>query len=500
MEIYEPICGRVRNLEVDLGRLKQYYEECVKQYPATAYKDNTTDYDGWAITSRTGEIDDNVRLSIKKKDPLYGTPAHDSKVPTPLYAGPAKEVLERLEARGISCFRARFLRLKSASYRMNFHYDTLGSQATWRLHIPIYTNPESYFQWQLESDEIIQQHLPADGGIYLVRVDVPHRAVNNTLSPPRSGRVHLIAGLDDAPRVNEIDTLLMSSTVAGEKRNGRRGIGLARAVKTRDFGQLRSAGLGGQYANVAEKVDTSKPEASCAVRLSDGAVLNESKSEILLNPAGISKLLLVAVLLEQVSSGKVDINTAFKIKKFPVKDGESRFVQVGDEIAIRDAISLLLLRQSNNVARALAWSLFADEENLAGMMTARARELGMNSTHFLNVTGIYHKLQHSTCSDIAVLARYVLTNFSSYSSLLSAPNVHFRGVSYRNRHPLCSKVLGYSGLIRGFSKRSGVHLVTAVERAEDTVIVVAAGFSDSTRAEARTLALIDEFYGRRQAS
>ena len=75
------------------------------------------------------------------------------------------------------------------------HTDAL--RETWRLHIPIITNPNCFFEWQRADGSIESVHLPADGSAWLVRVDLSHRAVNRSNEP--STRVHLLMGLSPGP-------------------------------------------------------------------------------------------------------------------------------------------------------------------------------------------------------------------------------------------------------------------------------------------------------------
>ena len=88
---------------------------------------------------------------------------------------------------------------------MGWHTDS--DKESWRLHIPIITNPNAFFEWKLPDGRIESVHLPADGSAWLVRVDVTHRAVNRSTEP--SERVHLLMGLAELPTLEQIGEPLM---------------------------------------------------------------------------------------------------------------------------------------------------------------------------------------------------------------------------------------------------------------------------------------------------
>lgn len=75
-------------------------------------------------------------------------------------------------------YLVRVMKLVNEGAVMGWHTDS--DKETWRLHIPIITNPSAFFEWKLVEGRIESVHLPADGPAWLVRVDVTHRAVNRS--------------------------------------------------------------------------------------------------------------------------------------------------------------------------------------------------------------------------------------------------------------------------------------------------------------------------------
>lgn len=183
--------ARLADFKVDPEKLQAHFLDHVKRQPAVPYRDNRVDYIGWAVTSRDGTLADGIRRIA----PTQAAAPSRGVTPTEVCTGYLAEVMESLHHRGIEHFRARIMQLESEGEEMPLHTDAL--RETWRLHIPIITNPNCFFEWQRADGSIESVHLPADGSAWLVRVDLSHRAVNRSNEP--SNRVHLLMGLSPGP-------------------------------------------------------------------------------------------------------------------------------------------------------------------------------------------------------------------------------------------------------------------------------------------------------------
>lgn len=188
--------GKVKNFQADVPALRAHYENVIAKTEATPYFDNGTEYEGWSITSRDGTVLDGVRHIGKDARVKEGVKITEAVKPTPLCTGAMMDTLNMIGALGLPYFRARVMRLKSEKFKMIFHRDA--QKEAWRLHVPVITNPDSFFEWKLADGKVTRVHFPADGGAYLVRVDEMHRAVNNAPAGT-PGRVHLLMSLRTPP-------------------------------------------------------------------------------------------------------------------------------------------------------------------------------------------------------------------------------------------------------------------------------------------------------------
>lgn len=96
------------------------------------------------------------------------------KNPTAFCTPKILELLERLEAAGLSPRRARLSRI-GPRYPVRWHQDGSAKVYQVRLHIPVLTNDSCYFE-----NELGKVHMPMDGQAYFVHINRPHRAVNDS--------------------------------------------------------------------------------------------------------------------------------------------------------------------------------------------------------------------------------------------------------------------------------------------------------------------------------
>jgi hypothetical protein len=181
--------ARLKDFSVDAEALRAHFFAHVQKMPSTPYRDNRVDYIGWAVTSRDGTLDDGIRRIAS------GSPNVRGVNPTDACSGSLAQAMDLLGRSGLKPYRARIMQLESEGAEMPLHTDA--NKETWRLHIPIVTNPNCFFEWRRADGSIASVHLPADGSAWLVRVDVQHRAVNRSNEP--SHRVHLLMGLGVNP-------------------------------------------------------------------------------------------------------------------------------------------------------------------------------------------------------------------------------------------------------------------------------------------------------------
>ncbi len=85
-------------------------------------------------------------------------------------------------------------------------------------------------------------------------------------------------------------------------------------------------------------------------------------------------------------------------------------VVAGETLTVRQLLYGLMLNSGNDAALLLANYVAGSVSDFCDLANAKAAELGMADTHFLNASGAYRGGQYSTARDMAVLTAYALKN------------------------------------------------------------------------------------------
>jgi hypothetical protein len=184
--IYEKL-----NLQFDIQQLNQFLEKEVlflppAQGPALI---------GWSILSSNGSYLDGwhdatalIKNSMSQNDVEQALAQKGAQsmqkynVPTEICKGYLAEVLKVIEETGIEIYRARISCLMPGE-GADWHRDAPDNHYRVRLHIPLVTNPDCFFETREE-----KAHLAADGSVYLLNVNCEHRVFNLGSAP----RYHII--------------------------------------------------------------------------------------------------------------------------------------------------------------------------------------------------------------------------------------------------------------------------------------------------------------------
>ena len=210
-------------------------------------------------------------------------------------------------------------------------------------------------------------------------------------------------------------------------------------------------------------------------------------------PASMTKIMTAYMVFDRVRSGRLEWDETFKVsenawrKGGAASGGSTMFLDPGSEVAVEDLVRGVIIQSGNDACIVLAEGISGSEEAFATEMTARAKELGLESANFLNATGLPDPGHEISAADLAKLAYLVITDFPEYYGIYSETGFEWNGIKQPNRNPLLDKVDGADGLKTGYTDASGYGLVGSAERDGERRIIVLNGLtSKSERAsEAR---------------
>lgn len=197
-----------------------------------------------------------------------------------------------------------------------------------------------------------------------------------------------------------------------------------------------------------------------------GAVYFELNADEQLPMASTTKIMTAIITIE---SGELDREYEVK-REYTLVEGTSMYLTEGEVLTIRDTLWGLLMLSGNDAALALAGEC-GGSENFVAKMNAKARELGLENTHFDNPHGLDSENHHTTARELAIIAAYALRD-ETFREIVSSVSCSAAGRSMTNHNRLLRSYEGACGVKTGYTRRAGRCLVSAAERGGRRLVAV----------------------------
>lgn len=232
-----------------------------------------------------------------------------------------------------------------------------------------------------------------------------------------------------------------------------------------------------------------------------GAVLFSQDAAASWHPASLTKMMTAHLALTAIETGRASLDTPVRMTAHAAAQPPSKLgLPVGEALRLEDAVRIMLVRSTNDVATAIAETLGGGSEaRFVQAMNAEAVRLRMDATYFVNANGLHDPRQVTTARDLAVLAITIQRSHARYLGMFSAPGISVDGKRLKNTNPLVGKYPGIDGMKTGYVCASGFNLVaTAVRGGRHLVAVVLGAPSGRARGEQAAALLDNGFAGMRQ--
>jgi len=231
-----------------------------------------------------------------------------------------------------------------------------------------------------------------------------------------------------------------------------------------------------------------------------GQVLAAKEPSLRVEPASLTKLMLVYIAFDELKQGRVKPTDEALISEKAWRQGidskESRmFIEVGKRVAVQDLLHGIIVQSGNDASVALAEYLGGTEDTFADLMNRYAKQLGMAQSHFTNATGVPTPDQYTTATDMALLGRALIRDFPDQYALFKEKEFVFNKIRQPNRNRLLWRDPTVDGIKTGHAEKAGYHLAASALRDGRRLITVVLGMDgENVRADA-SLALLN--YGFR---
>ena len=229
-----------------------------------------------------------------------------------------------------------------------------------------------------------------------------------------------------------------------------------------------------------------KAKSAVLMDVQTGTVLCEQNAHEPLAPASVTKVMTMLLIMEAIDSGKIRWeDTVTASEAAASKGGSQIYLKVGETMTVSDMVKSIAVSSANDCACAMAEHIAGIEAAFVEMMNTRAKELGMDDTHFVNCTGLDDdpaaKDHKTSAHDIALMSRELLKNHPDIKKYTTIWMDTVRGGAFglANTNKMVRFYSGCTGLKTGFTTGAGYCLSASAQREGMELVAVVMGSETS---------------------
>ena len=209
-------------------------------------------------------------------------------------------------------------------------------------------------------------------------------------------------------------------------------------------------------------------------------------------PASVTKIMTVLLTMEAIDSGRIALDDMVTVSAYAAGMGGSQvFLAEGEQMSVDDLLKAVCVSSGNDAAVALAEHVAGVTELFVEQMNNRARELGMNDTHFVNCTGLTAEGHVTSAYDIALMSRELLLHHPEVRNYTTIWMDTLRSGTFglSNTNKLIRFYDGATGLKTGFTQEAGYCISATAERdgMELIAVIMKAPDKDTRTKDAKAL-------------
>ncbi|MCX7709479.1 MAG: D-alanyl-D-alanine carboxypeptidase [Clostridia bacterium] len=198
-----------------------------------------------------------------------------------------------------------------------------------------------------------------------------------------------------------------------------------------------------------------------------GQILFKKNETQRLHISSASKVMTALIVLEKI---KLDTKVTISKEAAGVK-GSILSLEAGEKFYAEDLINTIMLTSANDAATALAEHVSGDSFKFADAMNAKAQELKMKDTKFVNPTGLYDAAQYTTAQDLAKLMQYALKN-PNFNRIFGNKGQPFNSKILTSSNKLLWSYPGVDGGKAGYNEKNKQTAITSATRNQQRLIAI----------------------------
>lgn len=246
-----------------------------------------------------------------------------------------------------------------------------------------------------------------------------------------------------------------------------------------------------ETAPTAAQVEEIAAKSAVLIDAGSGQLLFEKNAHEKMPPASITKIMTLLLVVEAIEEGKIGWDDMVSCSEHAASMGGTQiWLEPGEEMRLEDLFKAAAVNSANDASMALAEYVAGSEEAFVEQMNARAQELGMTDTTFVNPTGLDAEGHVSTAWDIALMSRELLRHpkVTEYTTIWM-DSLRDGKTALTNTNKLVRFYEGCTGLKTGTTDGAGSCLSASATRDGLSLIAVSMGSttSEDRFASCRTL-------------
>ncbi len=223
-----------------------------------------------------------------------------------------------------------------------------------------------------------------------------------------------------------------------------------------------------------------KAKSAILIEASTGKILFEKNSNEKLNPASMTKMMSMLIIIEAIENDILKWNQVITVSENASKMGGSQILlETGEKMTVRDLFKGVAIASGNDAVVALAEAVAGNVSNFVEMMNKKARALGLKNTNFKNPHGLDTADHYSSSKDMSLIAKElvkhkeVLKYTSVYETYLRENTD--RKIWLVNTNKLVRFYDGVDGLKTGFTSGAGYCMTATAKKDGMRIIAVVMG-------------------------
>ena len=222
------------------------------------------------------------------------------------------------------------------------------------------------------------------------------------------------------------------------------------------------------------------------VSLSDNTILMQKNSDKKIYPTSLTKIMTAIIAIERLPDLQEEITLSNSMFPKYVEDTSSASFRPGERVRVIDLLYGSMMSDDAECCVGLADRIAGSEYDFVKIMNDKASELGMESTHFENSSGLHDAYHYTTVKDLSILLRYALSN-DTFAEIFTMPsyctqptNIHPGGITFKNNmfSRLGDRSIKEGNIIggkTGHTDRAGLCLASQAKVGKEEYILITVG-------------------------